>query len=154
MPEFNGSATARVAARPDEVFDVITDIERLPEWNACIESVVERPASLNADAEWVVKIHVPGMPRWDSRSRVVELDRGARRFVYRTQTDDGNPSFAIWTWEVTPADGDTEVTVRWDVHPETFWRRNLFSRIRRRGLDKEAPESLEALAAALVQTPA
>ena len=47
MPEFDESAIGRVAAQPDEVFDLITDIDRLPDWNACIEKV---PASLQAVA--------------------------------------------------------------------------------------------------------
>src|SRR5436309_2029740 len=101
MPEFHGSATRRVDARPDDVFDLITDIDRLPEWNACIERVVERPTPLDIGAEWVVTMHVPGMPRWNSRSRLIELDRDTGRFAYRTQSDDGNPSFGTWTWERT-----------------------------------------------------
>ncbi len=150
MPEFHGSATTRVSARPDEVFDLITHLDRLPEWTACIESVVTRPPALQIGAEWVVKIHVPGIPRWDSRSRLVELDPDAGRFAYESRTDDGNPSFALWTWELASVDGDTEVTVRWDGHPNTFWRNVLFSRIRRGQLDKEVPASLEALAESLV----
>jgi uncharacterized protein YndB with AHSA1/START domain len=146
MPDFRGSATTRVTARPDEVFDLITDIDRLPDWNACVEKVVDQPASLTTGAEWVVKMHVPGMPRWDSRSRLVELDRDAGRFVHESQSDDGNPSFIIWTWEVSPADDGTELTVRWDGHPKTFWRRVLFSRIRGHQLDKEVPASLQAAA--------
>lgn len=153
MPEFHGSATTRISARPDEVFDLITAIDRLPEWNACIESVVEEQPSLVVGAEWVVKMHVPGMPRWDSRSQLVELDRQARRFVYQSQSDDGNPSVGTWTWEVSDADHGSEVTVGWHIQPKTFWRRVLFSRIRHRGLDKEVPFSLEALATT-VQQPA
>src|SRR5437879_3966969 len=130
MPEFHGSASERIAARPDAVFDLITDINRLPRWNACIDHVVDKPADLGDGAEWVVKMHVPRMPKWDSRSTLVELNRDARRFVHRSQSDDGNPSYAIWTWEVTPVDGVSELTVRWEGHPETFWRRVLFSRIR------------------------
>ena len=151
MPEFNGSATTRVHARPDEVFNLITDVDRLPDWNACIESVVDQPPSLTTGAEWVVKMHVSGMPRWDSRSQLVELDRKAGRFVFRSQSDDGNPSFIIWTWEVSGVDGAAEVTVRWDGHPQTFWRRVLFSRIRHRQLGKEVPTSLEAFAIAVRQ---
>jgi uncharacterized protein YndB with AHSA1/START domain len=153
MPEFHGSATTRVTARPDEVFDLITDIDRLPEWNACIESVVEEPPSLVAGTEWVVKMHVSGMPRWDSRSELVELDREARRFAYRSQSDDGNPSFIIWTWEVSASDSGSDVTVRWDGHPQTFWRRVLFSRIRHHQLDKEVPSSLVALATTVQPLP-
>ena len=86
MPDFHGSATTRVTARPDEVFDLITDVDGLPDWNACIESVVERPESLIIGAEWVVTMHVPHMPRWNSRSRVLEIDRDAGTFVHRTQS--------------------------------------------------------------------
>ena len=75
MPEFQDSATTRIAAKPDEVFKLITDIDRLPEWNAVIEKVVSKPPTLMPGAEWVVTLHVPGMPRWDSRSQVVEFDR-------------------------------------------------------------------------------
>jgi len=151
MPEFHGSATRRVPAPPDEVFDLITDIDRLPEWNACIEKVVERPPLLEPGAEWVVTIHVPGMPRWDSRSRVVEVGRAAGLFAYQSQTDDGNPSAALWTWQVKAASDGSEVTLRWEGHPKTFWRNVLFSRIRHRQLAKEVPASLDALAAALRQ---
>src|SRR5438067_9414005 len=127
MPEFHGSATRRVDARPDDVFDLITDIDRLPEWNACIERVVERPTPLDIGAEWVVTMHVPGMPRWNSRSRLIELDRDTGRFAYRTQSDDGNPSFGTWTWERTGTGGGTEVTVRWHIQPKTFWRNVLLA---------------------------
>ena len=154
MPEFGGSATRRVDARPDEVFDLITDIDRLPEWNACIEKVVQKPESLAIGREWVVTIHVPGVPRWESRSRVVALDRDAGRFVYESRTDDGNPSRGTWTWEVASSNGGTDVAVHWALQPRTFWRNVLFSRIRRRQLAKEVPASVEALAAALVQSPA
>lgn len=146
MPEFQASATKRVSARPDDVFDLITDLDRLPEWNACIEAVLAKPTALEIGAEWVVKMHVPGAPRWDSRSRLVELDRDAGRFVYRSESDDGNPSFIVWTWTVRPAGDGTEVTVTWDGHPQTFWRKVLFSRIRHRQLDKEVPASLAAVA--------
>ena len=80
-------------------------------------------------------------------SRVTNRD--ARRFVHRSQSDDGNPSYAIWTWEVTPVDGVSELTVRWEGHPETFWRRVLFSRIRSRQLESETRRSLEAVARAV-----
>ena len=150
MPEFHGSVTRRVAARPDKVFQLVTDIDRLPEWNARIEQVVARPASLEVGAEWVVRLHVPGAPRWNSRSRVVELDPEAGRFAYESRTEDGNPSFALWTWELASVEGGTDVTVRWDGNPKTFWRNVLFSRIRRGQLDKEVRASLDALAGALV----
>ena len=85
MREFHGTATGRVDATPEAVFDVITDVGRLPEWNDAIESVTERPPALTEGAEWVVVMHPARMPRWKSRSRVEEIDRHALRFAYRTR---------------------------------------------------------------------
>jgi hypothetical protein len=69
--------------------------------------------------------------------------------VYRSATDDGNPSYAHWAWDVADDPGGSRVTVSWDVHPVTFWRRVLLARIRARQITRtEIPASLEALALA------
>ena len=60
MREFHGTATAFIDATPESVFDFITDINRLPEWNAAIERVVEAPGSLAYGSEWVVVMHPSG----------------------------------------------------------------------------------------------
>jgi hypothetical protein len=43
MREFHGEATTVIDASPQAIFDLIVDIDRPPEWNRCIEAVVERP---------------------------------------------------------------------------------------------------------------
>jgi hypothetical protein len=127
------------------VFALVTDLDRLPEWNAIITQVVERPATLGPDAEWVVELKAMGN-RWRSRSRLLELDAGTRRFAYRSQTDDGNPSYGEWTWTIAEDPAGSKVTVSWELHPATFWRRTLFARIRHRQLNGEVRASLPALA--------
>lgn len=145
MREFQGSATAHIEAAPDVIFDVITDINRLPEWNRAIEAVIEEPANLDVGAEWVVVMHPPRLPRWNSRSRVEELDRDRLRFAYRTQTDDGNPTFLVWTWEIVAGDGGARVNVRWHAHIKTLGRRLVAPRVRRPQLCQEVPASLAAI---------
>lgn len=140
-----GSASGLVSAGADEAFALLTDIDRLPEWNEVIRRVTERPAALESGAQWCVELKPPGMPAWVSRSTVLELDRAARRFRHRTQTDDGNPSFAEWTWTVDAVPEGSRVRVEWDLHPRTFWRTVLFSRIRNRALGKEVAASIERL---------
>ena len=142
MREFHGTATGRVDATPEAVFDVITDVGRLPEWNDAIESVTERPPALTEGAEWVVVMHPARMPRWKSRSRVEEIDRHALRFAYRTRNEDGNPSWAVWHWSIKPQDSAAQVTVDWEVHLETLDRRWLAGPIRSRQLRKEVAASL------------
>ena len=145
-----GSASAHVAAPPDEVFARITDIGRLPEWNEIMTRVIERPDALVPGSQWVVEFHAMG-GTWRSRSTLQEIDPASRRFAYRSQTDDGNPSFAVWSWEVAEENGGSRVQLSWDVNPKTFWRRVLLARIRSRQLRKEVPESLAALAGAAVR---
>ncbi len=37
-------------------------------------------------------------------------------FAYRSCTDDGNPWYAIWRWQIAPdGDGASRVTVSWDL---------------------------------------
>jgi len=139
-------ASQFVAAPADDVFALITTPERLPEWNGAIVRVVDAPATLSPGAEWVVQLSALGQS-WPSRSTVVTIDRRARHFAYRSQSDDGNPSYADWSWSIADAPGGCEVTVSCALYPATFWRRVLLSRIRSWQLRRrELPSSLHALA--------
>ena len=138
-------ASMVMPATADAVFAILTDIGRLPEWNQRMTSVIEEPAALEIDAQWVVEFRALGQT-WRSRSTVEEFDVAARRFAYRSMTDDGNPSYAQWTWTVAET-SSARVTVAWTLHPATFWRRVLLVRIRARQLARtELPASLAALA--------
>ena len=128
-------ATGFVSASPDVVFDLITTPARMSEWNRAIVRTVDAPAQLGPGAQWVVEMHALGQS-WPSRSTVEVLDYRARRFSYRSQTDDGNPSHADWTWQVTDAPGGSDVMVSVDLHPATFWRRVLLAHIRARQLQQ------------------
>jgi hypothetical protein len=137
--------TQFVAARPDEVFELISDPVRLPEWNRAIVGVIDVPDKLRPGDQWVVQLSALGQS-WASRSTVVDIDRQARHFAYRSQTDDGNPSHADWAWQVSDAPGGCEVTVSCALHPATFWRRVLLVRVRAWQLQRrELPASLLAL---------
>ena len=142
-----GSTSRYVDAMPGAVLDAITCVHRLPEWNAAIESVIENPGLLGPQSQWVVLMHPDGWPRWRSRSTVDEIDRGAGTFSYTTQTDDGNPSFALWNWQVSPAAAGSELTVAWQLHPRTLGRRTVIGRMRRTMLVREVDASLRQLAA-------
>jgi uncharacterized protein YndB with AHSA1/START domain len=144
-----GTAVGHVSSSPSEVFGLLTDVERLPQWNSIITGVVERPEALTPGAEWVVQLKAMGNS-WASRSTIEEYDPRGCVFAYRSGTDDGNPSYARWRWTVAPApDGGSRVTVSWDLHPQTFWRRALLVRIRGRQLRREVPASIESLSRAL-----
>lgn len=139
------TVTRHLDVPPDTAFDTITDLNQLSAWNAGITRVLEAPVTLAPGQEWTVEVTALGQ-RWPSRSRVTALDRQARVFRYRAQTDDGNASYADWTWTVTDAPGGCDVAVTWQLSPQTFWRRILLAPIRQRQLRRtEVPASLAAL---------
>jgi uncharacterized protein YndB with AHSA1/START domain len=144
MTTITGSHQATIPADPATVFDAITDVSRLPAWNARMTCVIERATAMTPGAEWVVEFKALGQT-WQSRSTLDEIDASTRRFSYRSATDDGNPSRALWRWEVDQAADGSRVTVRWELNPVTFWRRVLLGRIRARQLSSEVPASLDAL---------
>ncbi|HET7014492.1 MAG TPA: SRPBCC family protein [Streptosporangiaceae bacterium] len=149
MQEFHGRATARIDAAPTAVFDFITNVDRLPEWNDAIEAVVDKPPALVQGAEWTVKIHPHGLPPWKSISRVVDIDRQSGRFAHETRNADGNPSYVRWAWQVTGAGAGAELTVSWDCYLKTFDRRVLGGPVRKRQLSREVPSSLAAIGRAV-----
>ena len=144
------TASAVIPETPDRVFALLTDLDQLPRWNAEITAVLQRPAQLEPGTEWVTQMRAAGMS-WPSRTRLLELDDRHRRLVYRSVSDDGNPSFTIWTWEVIAHPAGARVNVAWNPTPRTFWRRHLVVHWRRRCLARQVPRSLHALAAALQQ---
>jgi hypothetical protein len=89
------TVTRRVEADPDATLRTLCDLQRLPDWNPSISRLLEVPEALVPGAEWVVEVVALGQ-HWPSRSRLVVLDERARRFEYRSMTDDGNPSYAEW----------------------------------------------------------
>jgi uncharacterized protein YndB with AHSA1/START domain len=142
------SVSATVTASPAPVFDLITDIPSLPQWNAAITDVVEVPVRLEVGSEWKVRLHALGQT-WVSKSQVSAIDPATGRFAYRSQSDDGNPSLADWEWRID-ADGDASIVVLTvDLNPTTFWRKHLLVRIRRPVLRKEMRASLASLDVAL-----
>ena len=147
MTTMKGSVTERVPADPDALFDLITDVDRLPTWNDHIHHVVANPGELVDGSEWVVQMRANGA-RWKSRSHLEELDPVARRFHYISRTDDNNPSRAHWRWELVPVDGGTEVTVQWALQPRTFFRIKLAAPLRHRQLHGEVRTSINAAATA------
>lgn len=141
-----GSASAVIVAPADTVFDAVTDPSRMTLWNAVMTEVVEMPEAIAPGSEWVVAFQAMRVMRWRSRSRCEALVRNDRTFVHRSGTDDGNPSYAIWTWTVEPeGQGRSTVRVTWELHPETVLRKVLLSRMRNRMLKSEVPASLSAL---------
>jgi uncharacterized protein YndB with AHSA1/START domain len=144
--EIHGSAEAHVAANAASVFAVVTDVDELPRWNAAIDAVIDAPGQVVPGAEWTVRMRPNRMVHWLSVSTAETVNRDDLTFAYRTVNADGNPSYAVWRWQITPCEVGSDVCVTWDVYLKTWDRRHLAGPIRRRQLRKEVAGSLDRLA--------
>jgi uncharacterized protein YndB with AHSA1/START domain len=152
LTEFHGTEFVQLTAPATDVFDLLIDVDRLPEWNAHVHHVIERPDRPLASAvEWVIQMRAMGT-RWPSRSTALTVDRSTLSFEHRSCSDDGNPTYALWSWQVTPSATGSTLTVMWAVHPRSFWRKLLLARARRPVLADEVKASLAGLDAYLRAT--
>ena len=138
------SVDRHIDAPPRAVVGRACDIARLPEWNRAITEVLERPDQLVPGSAWKVRMRAVGQT-WISRSTLSELDEATGRFRYRSQSDDGNPSYADWDWCVTEQGSGSDVSVTVTLNPITFWRKYLLAYLRRPALRREMNASLVAL---------
>jgi hypothetical protein len=145
VTEFHGTESVQLAASASDVFDLLVDVDRLSEWNAHIHHVIEPPdRPLAPGVEWVVQIRAMGT-RWPSRARALTVDPAALSLEHRSCSDDGNPSYALWSWQVMPNAQGSSLTVTWAAYPKSFWRRLLLARVRRPILADEVKASLAGL---------
>lgn len=145
LTEFHGTQTVRLSAPACDVFALLVDVDRLPEWNAHVHHVIQRPdRPLAEGVEWVIQMRAMGT-RWPSRARALTVDRAALTFEHRSCSDDGNPSYGLWAWQVTPTEDGSTLTMTWAIHPKSFWRKLLLARVRRPVLADEVKASLAGL---------
>ena len=145
---FRESASTLITASPDAAFGLVTDPSRLPLWNHAITQLIDDPGSLEVGSVWKVRMQALGQS-WVSRSQVSKIDSATGQFAYRSWTDDGNPSYADWDWQVEQNGAGSRVTVGVDLNPATFWRKHLLVHLRRPALRAEILGSLRALGCAL-----
>lgn len=119
MPEQDVSASATIAALPDTLYDLVTDVARMGEWSP--ENVGGRwlgdatAASVGARFRGSNR---RGWRRWSTTCTIVEADPGSR-FAFDVSVA-GIPA-SRWTYDFRP-DGDaTIVTETWiDRRPRWF----------------------------------
>lgn len=150
MTVLNGDITEHVAANPDALFDLITDLDRLPEWNDHTHHLVAaRRAGTELrmgrrDASPGLSLEQPSSPRTPrSAGAPLRLRQHDRR---------REPVARLWSWHVTPHTNGSTVAVAWQLEPKTFWRKALLASVRHHQLKWEVRASIHALAA-LAATP-
>lgn len=103
-PDRELRAEAEVARRPAEVWSLLTDLSRMPEWSPeLVRMVPLKPGGLRV-GQWYLGINRRKGVLWPTRNVVALLDPG------RTLAWDTTSSGARWIWELEPAGPDGAAT--------------------------------------------
>jgi hypothetical protein len=112
----HGETTVHMAASPDAVYALVSDVTRMGEWS---------PETYKC--EWIGGATGPavgarfkasnrrGMMRWSNKPEVIAAEPG-KEFAFR-RTAVG--SEVVWRYQLTPKDGGTDVSESFDVVKES-----------------------------------
>ena len=100
-----------VAASPEELYDLVSDVTRTGEWSpVCVVCWWDEGATGRA-GDWFTGRNVTPERTWETRSQVVVADRG-REFAWEV-----GRAFVRWGYTLEPVDGGTRLTESWEFLP-------------------------------------
>jgi len=137
-------AEATIAAPPDKVWSLVTDVSRMPEWSPELVRMLALKRGGMRRGQWYLGINRRKGVVWPTRNVVAVLEPG------RTVAWDTTSSGARWIWEVKPSGEGTHVVHRRPVPGRLTVLSAVFARLFLGGVDGHADE-LEAGMAATVQ---
>jgi len=96
-----------IAAAPDAVWTLVSDVRRMAEWSPQVESTRLRGgAEQVADGVEFTNLNSNGTFQWTTHGTVVRLDSG-REIAFRIKEN-----WAIWSLQLEPTSGGTKLTQR------------------------------------------
>jgi uncharacterized protein YndB with AHSA1/START domain len=120
---FRVSVERVVRASPQEVFDLLADARRHPEFDGSgmVRQAVDAPERLHRGARFGMRMQAGGS--YSMTSTVIEFEEG-RRIAWQPRPTASLLATVIggrvWRFELTPVEGGTLVRETWDVRDERF----------------------------------
>jgi polyketide cyclase/dehydrase/lipid transport protein len=112
VPELTCSASVVIAASPEAVYALITDIGRTGEWSPICQACWWDDGAGPEVGAWFTGRNATPDSTWETRSQVVAAAPG-REFAWLV-----GGAFARWGYTLAPVDGGTELTESWQFLPE------------------------------------
>jgi len=110
LSKLTASAGVVIAASPETLYDMLTDITRMGEWSpVCTASWWDEGAGPTVDSWFTAKNAVPDR-EFENRSQVVVADRPDEFAWIVGGIDEGH---ARWGYTFTPVEGGTRVDESW-----------------------------------------
>lgn len=96
-----------IAATPDTVWTLVSDVRRMAEWSPQVESTRLRGGAEHvADGVEFTNLNTNGSFQWTTHGTVVRLDSG-REIAFRIKEN-----WAVWSLRLEPTSGGTKLTQR------------------------------------------
>ena len=106
------SVTTEIAAPPDKVWDLVSDLTRMHEWSPENRAVTWRKGATGAvPGATFTGTNRSGKKEWATTGTVVEAVRG-RVLSFRVKA--AGMKVALWTYRFEATDGGCAVTESWD----------------------------------------
>lgn len=103
------SASVEVAAAPEKVWQVVSDVTRMPEWSPELRRLVVIGSPKQGEGARMLGINRRGWAVWPTTSRVVRFEPH-KAVAWKTRE-----SGATWTYELEPTGSGTRLTGRRDL---------------------------------------
>ncbi|MEV6556372.1 SRPBCC family protein [Nocardia sp. NPDC051756] len=112
MPK-NLEATIDIAAPPDKVWAVVSNLKRMPEFSPqCVRMV---PLGTPKAGTWVLNLNTDGKKYWPTTARIVRFEPN-QAFAFKI-----NENRSIWSYTLEATETGTRLVERRDVPNGTSW---------------------------------
>lgn len=111
MSHLSHSESVIVAATPEDLYDMVSDVTRTGEWSPVCKACWWDEGSSERVGAWFTGRNELPERTWETRSQVVAADRG-REFAFVV-----GGSYVRWGYTFTPVDGGTQLTESWEFLP-------------------------------------
>ncbi|MCP2277438.1 SRPBCC family protein [Nocardia amikacinitolerans] len=106
-------ATVDIAAPPERVWQIVSDLKRMPEFSPMTVRMV--PLGTPKAGTWTVNWNKDGWKRWPTTSRIVRFEPN-QAFAFRM-----NENRTVWSYTLEPTATGTRLIERRDVSNGVTW---------------------------------
>jgi hypothetical protein len=112
MSEFTLSDSVLVAATPDALYALVSDVTRTGEWSPTCKLCWWDEGPIAQVGSWFTGRNKTPERTWETRSQVVAADSG-KEFAWEV-----NNGWVRWGYTLEPEGGGTRLTESWVFHPK------------------------------------
>ncbi|MGF1597943.1 MAG: SRPBCC family protein [Acidimicrobiales bacterium] len=103
-------ASVEIAARPEAVYDLVSDLTRMGEWSPEATGGEWRDGGRGQVGDWFIGHNKAGDREWSREAQVAVADRG-REFTFVVGGVEANCTW--WCYEMQPSATGTRLTEKW-----------------------------------------